>query len=149
MCCVSVRYYNFYGSVVFVVLLSDFRIVTTARYLLCFCHILELLRQCDICCVSVRFQNCYDNVVCVVFLSDIIIFTIVWYLFCFCQILELFTTVSYLLCFCQILELLRQLVICCVSVRFQNCYDSSLFVVFLSDVRIVYDSLLFVVFLSD
>jgi hypothetical protein len=35
---------RFYDSVVFVVLLSDFRIVTTARYLLCFCQILELLR---------------------------------------------------------------------------------------------------------
>jgi hypothetical protein len=71
MCCVSVRYYNFYDSVVFVLFLSDFRIVydsqlfvvflsdfrtvTTARYLLCFCQILELLRQIVICCVSVRF----------------------------------------------------------------------------------------------
>jgi hypothetical protein len=34
------------------VFLSDFRIVTTARYLLCFCQILKLLRQPVICCVS-------------------------------------------------------------------------------------------------
>jgi hypothetical protein len=81
---------------------SDFRIVTTLWYILCFCLILGLLRHCGIFCVSVKFYNCYDIVVYFVFLSDFRIVITLWYILCFCQILGLLRHCG-IFCFCQIL----------------------------------------------
>ena len=108
-----------------------YHIIVASLKFLCFCQILELLRQCGIYCVSVRFQNCYDGVVFLcfcqildlqkhkhttlrqcgmfVFLSDYRIATIVWY-FVFLSDFRLATMEWYF----------------CVSVRFQNCYDTSM-----------------------
>jgi hypothetical protein len=100
--------------VVYFVFLSDFRIVITLWYILCFCQILELLSHCGIFCVSVRFQDCYDIVVYFVFVKfyncyDIVVF------FVFLSDFRIVSTLWYILCFCQILELLRHCGIFCVS----------------------------------
>ena len=136
----SVIFWNCSDSVVSFVFLLDLGIVPTVWYLLIFCQILELFRQCSI----------------LVFLLDLGTVPTVWYLLFFCQILELFRqcgiscfsvrfqnccdcvvslvflldlgtvpTVWYLLFFCQILELFRQCGIsfffCQVSELFRQC----------------------------
>ena len=69
---------------VFVVFLLDIGAVPTVRYLLFFCKILELFKQCGICCYSVRYWSCSDSVVFVVFLLDIGAVPTVRYLLIFC-----------------------------------------------------------------
>ena len=59
---------------VFVVFLVDIRAAPTVRYLLLFCSILELFRQCGICCFSYRYWSCSNSAVFVVFLLDIEMF---------------------------------------------------------------------------
>ena len=41
------------------------------QYLMFFCLLLELFRECGICCFSVRYWSCSDSMVFVVFLLDI------------------------------------------------------------------------------
>jgi hypothetical protein len=102
--------------VVSLVFLLDFRIVPTVWYLLFFCYILELFRQCGISCFSVRSWNCSDSVVCLVFLLD---FGTVRLCGISCFLLDFGTvpTVWYLL----------------FSVKFCNCSDSVVSLVFLLD----------------
>ena len=137
---------NYYDSVIFYVFLLDFRTIPRVWYLLFFCQILELFRQCGICCFSVRFYNCSDSVVFVVFLLDfrtvptvwyLLFFLLdfktvptVWYLLFFLLDFRTIPRVWYLLFFCQILELFRLCGICCFSIRFQNCSGSVVFVFF-------------------
>ena len=56
---------------VFVVILLDIGAVLTVWYLLFFCYILELFRQCGICCFSVRYWSYSNSVIFFVILLDI------------------------------------------------------------------------------
>ena len=80
----SVRYWSCSDSAVFVAFLLDIGAVPTMQYLMFFCLLLELFRQCGICWFSVRYWSCSDSAVFVVFLLDIGAVPTVRYLLFFC-----------------------------------------------------------------